>query len=310
MAHIEAHVSHSVTDVLRSVAVAGSRTPVYRSRTSSIRAIDGSVDSRRYSSGHRRLVARFRIQSIARVFLTSLVLPVRIRASSVGASARIASPSTLVLLAAASLSVAACGSDGGVSPPTTDELASISIDTPSVQLERGNHQLFTATAFDTKGRKVIVPFVWRTADERVATVDLNGRVTAMDEGQTNLVATALGITSNPVAVRVIWLGAAKLTPGDWTAPLAATPSTPLTDSIRVVALNKAGGAAANVTIQFAVTSGGGTISVPKVTTDANGRAATQWTLGPNPGANSATATIRQCCTQSARSRANWRVTPV
>jgi alpha-tubulin suppressor-like RCC1 family protein len=197
----------------------------------------------------------------------------------------------VVLLAAASLSVAACGSDGGVSPPTTDELASISIDTPSVQLERGNHQLFTATAFDTKGRKVIVPFVWRTADERVATVDLNGRVAAVDEGQTNLVATALGITSNPVAVRVIWLGAAKLTSGDWTAPLAATPSTPLTDSIRVVALNKAGGPAANVTIQFAVTSGGGTISVTKVATDGNGRAATQWTLGPNPGANSASATV-------------------
>ena len=289
MEYIESYVLHAVTDVLRSLVVAGSRTPVYRSRASSIRATDGQGEIRRYSSGHRCLAAHTRIQSIACVFLTSLVVPVRQRAASIGSSARQQSRFLLLLLAASAVIVSACGSDGGVAPPITDDLASISIDTPSVQLERGNHQVFTATAFDSKGRKVVVPFVWRTADERIATVDLNGRVAALDEGTTNLVATALGVTSAPVAVRVIWLGAAKLTNGDWTSPVAATPSTPLTDSIRVVALNKAGGPAANVTIQFSVTSGGGTISVPKVTTDANGRAATQWTLGPTAGANSATA---------------------
>jgi alpha-tubulin suppressor-like RCC1 family protein len=219
-----------------------------------------------------------------------LVLPVRHRAASVGSTTRNRSRFVHFLFAASAITVSACGSDGGVGVNVTDELASISIDTPSVQLERGNHQVFTATAFDTKGRKVIVPFVWRTSDEGVATVDLNGRVTAVNEGTTNLVATALGITSSPVGVRVVWLGAAKLTNGDWTAPVAATPSTALVDSIRVVALNKVGGPAANATIQFAVTGGGGTISVAKVTTDANGRAATQWTLGPNAGANSATAT--------------------
>ena len=223
------------------------------------------------------------------MLLTSLVLPVR-RRPAVGSSVRPVSAFALSLFTASAVTIAACGSDGGVSPDQVDQLASISIDTPSVQLERGNHQVFTATAFDTKGRKVIVPFVWRTADEHVATVDLNGRVAAIDEGQTNLVATALGVVSPPVAVRVVWFGAAKLTNGDWTSPIAATPSTPLTDSIRVVALNKVGGPAANVAIQFSVTSGGGTIAVTKVTTDANGRAATQWTLGPNPGANSATAT--------------------
>jgi alpha-tubulin suppressor-like RCC1 family protein len=33
------------------------------------------------------------------------------------------------------------------------------------------------------------------------------------------------------------------------------------------------------------------VSVASVTTDANGRASTEWTLGPNPGANTATATV-------------------
>jgi alpha-tubulin suppressor-like RCC1 family protein len=196
----------------------------------------------------------------------------------------------VVVVAAAVVGIAACGSDGKVITDPPDQLASISIDTPSVQLERGNHQVFTATAIDTKGRKVVVPFVWRTSDENIATVDLNGRVTAVAEGNANLVATSLGISSGPVAVRVVWQGAAKLTNGDWAAPTAATPGTPLTDSIRVVALNKSGTPAANAAILFAVTSGGGSVSVAKVTTDANGRAATQWTLGPNVGANTATAT--------------------
>jgi hypothetical protein len=39
--YIESHVLHSVTDGLLVVAVAGSGTPVYRSRASSIRATDG-----------------------------------------------------------------------------------------------------------------------------------------------------------------------------------------------------------------------------------------------------------------------------
>jgi len=216
---------------------------------------------------------------------------VRNRAAFGGSLPRKGSRSAFVLFAASAIAVSACGSDGTVGVGGTDKLASISIDTPSVQLERGNHQVFTATAIDDKGRKVVVPFVWRSSDEAVATVDLNGRVTAVNEGTITLVATALGITSAPVGVRVVWQGAAKLTNADWTSPIAATPSTPLTDSIRVVALNKVGGPAANATIQFAVTAGGGSVSASKVTTDANGRAATQWTLGPNVGANSATATV-------------------
>jgi len=280
--YIEPQVLRSVACAAPSVAVAASGTSVYRSRTSSIRATDGAGASRRYWHRGLPLVPH----SInRRVLLTPLVLPVRRRASFARSSLSWRFSATAVLIA-----TWACGSDGKVNTDPTDTLATISIDTPSVQLERGNHQVFTATATDTKGRKVIVPFVWRSSDETVATVDLNGRVTALAEGTANLVATSLNVTSAPVGIRVVWQGAAKLTNANWAAPTAATPATPLIDSVRVVALNKTGGPAANATIQFVVTSGGGTVSSAKATTDANGSAATQWTLGPNVGVNTLTAT--------------------
>ena len=42
---------------------------------------------------------------------------------------------------------------------------------------------------------------------------------------------------------------------------------------------------AGVEVTFSVTSGGGTLSVPNVTTNANGRAESTLTLGPEPGTN-------------------------
>ena len=45
------------------------------------------------------------------------------------------------------------------------------------------------------------------------------------------------------------------------------------------------------TVTFAVTAGGGTLSVATATTDADGRAATTLTLGPEPGTNTVEATV-------------------
>jgi len=186
--------------------------------------------------------------------------------------------------------LASCG--GAVDdPPPPLEVATISIDSPSVQLERGAHKVFTATAKDSKGKVVVVPFVWRSSDESVAAVDLNGRLTARDEGLTGLTASSLGVTSSATPVRVVWQGAAKLATLNWTAPNAATPGTPVSDSIRVVAVNKANSAAPGTTVMFSVVAGGGKVSSTKVVANANGVAAVQWTLGPANGLNRVTATI-------------------
>lgn len=182
-----------------------------------------------------------------------------------------------------------CSSDR---PTEVDQLevASISIDTGGFELERGNHKTLTATAKNSKGKIVVVPFVWRTTNESVATFEPNGRLVAVDEGIAGVTASSLGVISPAVGVRVVWLGAAKLS-SSWTAPTAATPATPLVDSVRVLVTNKVGAPAQGATVVFNVTGGGGAISPLKVVTDAKGAAATRWTLGPSTGANTLSATV-------------------
>jgi hypothetical protein len=57
----------------------------------------------------------------------------------------------------------------------------------------------------------------------------------------------------------------------------------------VVVLDGGGRPVANVPVTFSVTGGGGWVSAATVTTDASGRAATAWYMGPQPGAASITA---------------------
>ena len=56
-------------------------------------------------------------------------------------------------------------------------------------------------------------------------------------------------------------------------------------------LDEDGEAIAGTVVTFSVTAGGGTLSVTTATTDANGRAATQLTLGDDSGTNTVTATV-------------------
>jgi hypothetical protein len=176
-------------------------------------------------------------------------------------------------------------------PPPPLEVATISIDSPSVQLERGAHKVFTATAKDSKGKVVVVPFVWRSSDESVAAVDLNGRLTARDEGLTGLTASSLGVTSSATPVRVVWQGAAKLATLNWTAPNAATPGTPVSDSIRVVAVTRRIAPRLEPRSCSASRPAAAKFPPTKVVANANGIAAVQWTLGPANGLNRVTATI-------------------
>jgi alpha-tubulin suppressor-like RCC1 family protein len=194
----------------------------------------------------------------------------------------------VALTAAAS----SCGGDGlaGVDTPPI-EVGSISIDVGSFEIERGFHQVVTATVKDKNGKTITVPLVWRSSDETVATFGPNGRLAAIDTGTTTISASSLGVTSQPIAAKVVFVGAAKVATFQWTSPNAATPSAVVSDSIRVVATNRIGGLVAGAIVKFAVTGGGGTLSVITAITGQNGVAATRWTLGPVAGTNSVTATV-------------------
>ncbi|MFS0515834.1 N,N-dimethylformamidase beta subunit family domain-containing protein [Nostoc sp. UIC 10607] len=63
-------------------------------------------------------------------------------------------------------------------------------------------------------------------------------------------------------------------------------ATPLSNPLVVLVKNSTGNPQSGVTVNFAVTSGGGSVSPTTVLTDTNGQASTTLTLGANPGATS------------------------
>ena len=69
------------------------------------------------------------------------------------------------------------------------------------------------------------------------------------------------------------------------------PGATLSQPLVVEVYDRHGNPVPGATVSFAVTAGGATLSVTTATTDANGRAATMLTLGPQPGTNSVVATI-------------------
>jgi alpha-tubulin suppressor-like RCC1 family protein len=184
-----------------------------------------------------------------------------------------------------------CGGGDGTGPQPTVEAASLTINQSSFLLERGFHQTLTATAKDKDGATISIPVVWRSSDERVATLDANGRVTALDTGITTITASTLGAAASPIGIRVIWQGAAKIESYQYAAPSAATRSTRVPDSLRVRVTGLDGNPTPNARVAFTSTAGGGIVSPAVATTNQNGVAAAQWTLGSADGLNTVTASV-------------------
>lgn len=195
----------------------------------------------------------------------------------------------LAALALAASAVLACGS--GTEPKPTIKVSAVIINQGSFLIERGYHTALTATVKNDAGETVPVPVVWRSSVEKIATLDANGRLAAVDTGITLVTASTLGVVSQPIAVRVVWQGAAKIEAYQFTAPAAASPSATVGDSIRARVLDLAGNPVGGVRVAFAATVGGGTVTPALDTTDRNGIASTQWTLGNSNGANQVTASV-------------------
>jgi hypothetical protein len=187
---------------------------------------------------------------------------------------------------------AACGAGDHIGPGQTIDVASIAIDQPSFALERGYHQTLTASVKNAAGETVSVPVVWRSSNESVAVFDAAGRITAVDTGTTAVTAATIGITSQPIGIRVVWQGAAKMIAYQFTAPSAATPHVTVPDSLRVLVTDRSGNPVQSARVKFTPTAGGGTIAPTTiVTTNRSGVAAAQWALGPAYGANTVAAAV-------------------
>jgi plastocyanin len=97
---------------------------------------------------------------------------------------------------------------------------------------------------------------------------------------------ACGGSSNPVDTGSKLIIALASPSGDGQT---GTPGEPLGQPFRVIMANGSARPEAGRTVTWAVTSGGGSLSVATATTDANGIATTRLTLGPTTGLNRITA---------------------
>ena len=187
--------------------------------------------------------------------------------------------------------VAGCGGsgEGSIIPP--QEVGSVRINSAAIQMERGSDTIITATVFDVHGQILNVPVAWSSSNEKAVSLQAGGKLVAGDSGAAQITASSLGKQSQPIGVDVVWKGPAKLSRFQWTAPNAATPGATVFDSIRVRVTNPSGFSVNNAKVVFAVTAGGGSVTSAKTTTDQNGLAAVQWTLGAQKGLNSITATV-------------------
>ena len=184
----------------------------------------------------------------------------------------------------------ACGGDQTAPKPAL-EIGSITIDSGPMLLERGTHKTLTATVRDSRGTVITVPLVWRSSDEKVAVFERDKRLLARDTGLTLVVATSLGVISQPVPMQVVWRGPAKVAASNWTAPAAVSPAAVVNDSIRVLVTNRDGQPVPNARVAFAVSGGNGAVSPAIDTTNAAGIAAARWKTGPGIGANALTAVV-------------------
>src|SRR5215216_152246 len=110
----------------------------------------------------------------------------------------------VVALCALGAGTWSCGGGEGFQQPDTSHIESIVIDGSSFEIELGYHRTLTAKVRNNLGDTMSVPVVWRSSYEAVASIDLNGRLSALDTGATTITASSLGITSQPIAVRVVW----------------------------------------------------------------------------------------------------------
>lgn len=130
-------------------------------------------------------------------------------------------------------------------------------------------------------------------------------------GAQTLVATAGALSGSPITFNATAVAPVPsriiLNDGDGQTARVSSPVS-ITPSVKVVDL--AGIGVPGVTVTFAVTAGGGSVNGGDAVTNVNGFAApTNWILGPNPGANSLTATAGSLAGSPVTFNATGRANP-
>jgi hypothetical protein len=177
---------------------------------------------------------------------------------------------------------AACGDGTEPRVPTA-----LRLDQPALRLDDATTARLRATLYDQHQQPFeVLPegavLRWSSSDEAVASVDAGGTVSAKRPGTAHVTASAAGVSSRAeVTVRAVATALAVGGGDAQTGMVGAALPQPVVARVT----DRHGSGVAGVAVQFAVTSGGGSLSVAQAVTDAVGHAATAWTLGTAAGAN-------------------------
>jgi len=169
--------------------------------------------------------------------------------------------------------LASCKGTEPLAPTTIDVTPSASISFATI-----NRTLqLSASVLDQHG--AVLPGVkvtWASGNSFVVTVDTNGLLRARGNGSTTVTVSA-GNATKPVTVIVAQAAALLIkSSGDQqSGPASGALGAP----VAVQVIDSLGNFAANVSVSFAVTAGGGSVFPVSANTNASGIATTGWTLG-------------------------------
>jgi hypothetical protein len=171
--------------------------------------------------------------------------------------------------------------------------AAVRIAPRSVSVFFGDTVRLVAAALDSSGQPIPgTPIIWRSLDSLVAHVafDTSGTVVAgAARGAAPIEAALLTDQADTVPVTVEPVPSALLARSGASQTAVAGDTLPQPVTVRVNAADGLG--VSGIVVDFAVTGGGGTVTNPVDTTDANGDASTRWVLGDTVGAQTLSATV-------------------
>ena len=167
----------------------------------------------------------------------------------------------------------------------------VAISPRSLTVNAGGTFSFTAVAKDASGNTLPAPIIWNSLDPAIATITSaaagNG-VAASTRGTARIIAQLFSGASDTVLVNVL-LPASQIIAQSGGAQSGIV-GTNLTNPLVVKVAATDGVGVAGAAVNFAVASGGGSVSNAAVISDANGLAQTTFKLGTGTGVQSVTAT--------------------
>ena len=190
---------------------------------------------------------------------------------------------------------------GGVNPPVQIPVAytgpgaaatAVVIAPRTISVATGAPFTFTAIAKDATGDTLAgTPVVWTSLDPTIATITApaagTGVATSLG-GTARILAQLLTGAADTVQL-IVTLPASQLLKSSGDAQ-SGTTGVALAQPLVAKVANSGGVGIAGTTVNFAVVTGGGSVSPTSAVTDANGLATTGWTLGATVGAQSVSAT--------------------